>query len=76
MCCSADSVFDMAVHNPATREDLLQLDGTELYNNIKEELTLLRNPEQSKRGPAHCHFGHLMSGYDAGYFSYLRFVFT
>lgn len=66
----------MAVHNPPTREDLLQLDETVLYNNIKEELNLLRNPEPGTRGPAHCHFGHLMSGYDAGYFAYIRFVFT
>jgi metallopeptidase MepB len=66
----------MVVHNPATREALLQLDGTGLYNNIKEELTLLRNPEPSTHGPAHCHFGHLMSDYDAGYFSYLRYILT
>lgn len=66
----------MAVHNPATREDLLQLDGMKFYNEIKEELALLRNPEPSTRGPALCHFGHLISGYDAGYFSYVRFVFT
>lgn len=72
---SADSVFDMAVHNPARRDDLSQLDWTKLYNSIKEELTLLRNPDPNTWGPAHCHFGHLMSGYDAGYYSYLRFVF-
>jgi len=66
----------MAVHNPATHEALLQLDETGLYNTIKEELTRLRNPEPSTWGPAHCHFGHLMSGYDAGYFSYLRYILT
>lgn len=66
----------MSVHNPATRQNLLQLDEMELYNTIKEELTLLKNPEPSTWGPAHCHFGHLMSGYDAGYFAYLRLVLT
>lgn len=76
MTRSADSVFDMIIHNPATREHLLQLDGTKLYNSIKEGFTLLRNPDPSTWGPAHCHFGHLMSGYDAGYFAYLRFVLT
>ncbi|KAI7776253.1 hypothetical protein LA080_005540 [Diaporthe eres] len=68
---TADSVFDMIIHNPATREDILKLDGTELYNSIKEDFTLLRNPDPCTWGPAHCHFGHLISGYDAGYFSYL-----
>lgn len=66
----------MAVHNPATHNDLLQFDETKLYNSIKEDLTLQRNPDPTRWGPAHCHFGHLMSGYDAGYFSYLRSVFT
>ncbi|KAG6362310.1 hypothetical protein INS49_010540 [Diaporthe citri] len=68
---TADSAFDMIIHNPTTREDLLQLDGTKLYSSIKEDYTLLRNPDPTTWGPAHCHFGHLMSGYDAGYFSYL-----
>ncbi|KAI1867328.1 uncharacterized protein JN550_007059 [Neoarthrinium moseri] len=68
---TADSIFDMTIHNPASHYELVQLDETELYNVLYEELTLRRNPEPSTWGPAHCHFGHLMSGYDAGYFAYL-----
>ncbi|ROW05247.1 hypothetical protein VSDG_00437 [Cytospora chrysosperma] len=61
----------MAVHNPLSHDEILELDATKVYNDIKEGLTMIRNPDVSTRGPAHCHFGHLMSGYDAGYFSYI-----
>lgn len=66
----------MAVHNPDSQSSLAGLDETELHNNKLEELTLRKNPDPSTWGPSHCHFGHLMSGYDAGYFAYLRFVST
>lgn len=68
---AADSTFDMAVHNPLSHDETLELDAAKVYNDIKEDLTMIRNPDVSTRGPAHCHFGHLMSGYDAGYFSYI-----
>jgi len=72
--CRTDSAFDITVHNPATHQDAVQLDETKLYNSIKEEITLLINPDPQTWGPAHCHYGHLMSGYDAGYYAYIRCV--
>ncbi|KAK7726088.1 hypothetical protein SLS53_009541, partial [Cytospora paraplurivora] len=67
----ATSIFDITVHNPISHEEILKLDAAQLYNEITEDVTMLRDPDKSTRGPAHCHFGHLMSGYDAGYFSYI-----
>lgn len=52
----------------------MELNETQLFNSLLEELTLLRNPDQETWGPGHCHYGHLMSGYDAGYYAYIRLV--
>ncbi|KAK0620909.1 thimet oligopeptidase [Immersiella caudata] len=72
----AVALFDMAVHNPESHEHLLQLDTAKLYNDLLEETAGLVNPDPTSRGHPHVHFGHLLHGYDAGYYSYLwGFVF-
>jgi metallopeptidase MepB len=66
----------MEIHNPESHEHLLQLDTAKLYNDLLEETTGLINPDPASRGHPHVHFGHLLHGYDAGYYSYLwGFVF-
>jgi metallopeptidase MepB len=67
----AVALFDMAVHDPKSHEELVQLDTPKLYNDLVEELTGLVNPDPAGRGHPHVHFGHLLHGYDAGYYSYL-----
>lgn len=43
-----------------------------LYNDLKETLTLTKNPEKNSVG--YVQSNHLIMLYDAGYFSYLRQV--
>lgn len=58
----------MGVHNPSSHEDLLDLDEVKLYQDLYEQFRFYRPPEPSY---LHVRFGHLVSGYDAGYYSYL-----
>ncbi|KAI5245791.1 hypothetical protein E4T43_02926 [Aureobasidium subglaciale] len=66
----ADGRFDMAVHDPSSQEACAALDPTTLYTSWHERLTFLSTPP-SERGHPHADFTHLLSGYDAGYYSYL-----
>ena len=66
--------FDMAVHNPATHEACIELDAGELYNSLREKLNFSPVPDANDRGYGHATFGHLLAGYDAGYYSYLRYI--
>ena len=70
---SVDAIFDMAVHNPASHEGLLQLDEVKLYREIVERLTFRPLPDLSNR---HVSSGHLLAGYDAGYYSYVWYLLS
>jgi metallopeptidase MepB len=60
------SLFDMAVHNPASRQALLELNEVEIFKDIFEKLNFWR-PADNR----HVSYGHLLAGYDAGYYSYV-----
>jgi metallopeptidase MepB len=60
--------FDMAVHNPATHEALLNLDEVQLYNDLHEKFLFHRLPETSYY---HVLYTHIVIGMDAGYYSYV-----
>lgn len=66
--------FDMAVHNPESHEECLNLDPAAKFNNFMEELRLLPCPDPEARGHPEANFHHLVSGMDAGYYSYLRYT--
>ncbi|KAF5665627.1 hypothetical protein FDENT_12536 [Fusarium denticulatum] len=64
--------FDMTVHHPKSHAELLKLVFTKIYHDLTEKLWLVRAPEPDDQGNPHADLGHLVSGYDAGYYSYLR----
>jgi Zn-dependent oligopeptidase len=61
----------MVIHNPPSREDLLNLDETQLYKHLYEQFKFYSLPEPSQ---LHAGFDYLTTGYDAGYYSYLWYV--
>ncbi|KAH8680708.1 peptidase family M3 [Xylariales sp. PMI_506] len=68
-------IFDMTVHSPKSHEELEQLDVSKLYNELRSEIAGLDGPEalgeSSDWGHGQATFGHLIGGYDAGYYGYL-----
>ncbi|KAK9418427.1 putative Peptidase M3A/M3B catalytic domain-containing protein [Seiridium unicorne] len=68
-------IYDMTVHSPNTHEELEKLDLSKLYNDLRSEIAGLDGPEalgeSSTWGHGQATFGHLIGGYDAGYYGYL-----
>lgn len=61
----------MVIHNPPTRDALLQMDEGEVYNDIHEKFSFHRLPSPNYKWVQH---GHLLAGYDAWYYSYVWYV--
>lgn len=61
----------MGVHNPKTHEDLQKLDETKLYHELDEKYNFIPATIPSY---GQATFSHLMSGYNAGYYSYVWYV--
>ncbi|KAI8142278.1 hypothetical protein BJV82DRAFT_616179 [Fennellomyces sp. T-0311] len=57
-------IFDMEIHT--SEEDTV--DTTKTYNDLREKISLVKAPEGSC---GQASFGHLMGGYDAGYYGYM-----
>ncbi len=57
--------FDMALYTRTTRE---RFDTSKLYRKLEKEITMIAGLEGTFPEAS---FGHVMSGYDAGYYGYL-----
>ncbi|KAK5111675.1 hypothetical protein LTR62_004780 [Meristemomyces frigidus] len=68
-------IFDMTVHEPASHEEVEGLDASVMYNSLRHEISGLDGPEAEGEGDGwgsgQATFGHLIGGYDAGYYGYL-----
>lgn len=63
-------IFDMRVHELTLPQDE-DIDSSATYNNLRSEIAGLDGPSDPNFGKGQTTFGHLMGGYDAGYYGYL-----
>ncbi|KAK1489120.1 peptidase family M3 [Colletotrichum tamarilloi] len=67
--------FDMTVHTPESHEAIKKLDLSATYNELRGQIAGIKGPEaqgeKSTWGNGQACFGHLIGGYDAGYYGYL-----
>ncbi|KAJ9630594.1 metalloendopeptidase [Taxawa tesnikishii (nom. ined.)] len=68
-------IFDMTVHEGKSTDAIKELHVSELYNRLRKEISKLDGPEELGEGfdwgNGQATFGHLIGGYDAGYYGYL-----
>ncbi|OQO05510.1 hypothetical protein B0A48_09279 [Cryoendolithus antarcticus] len=68
-------MFDMSVHEPKSHAAIEDLDASALYNRLRKEISHIDGPEALGEdynwGNGQATFGHLIGGYDAGYYGYL-----
>lgn len=63
------ALFDMYLHTIDNQKDIDALDLTKVWNELREEISLISNGGVSNKGYAT--FGHIAGGYESGYYGYL-----
>ncbi|KAG9229754.1 putative Saccharolysin [Amylocarpus encephaloides] len=68
-------IFDMTVHTPKSHAEAEGFELAKLYNDLRFQIAGMKGPESlgqpSDWGNGQATFGHLIGGYDAGYYGYL-----
>lgn len=68
-------IFDMTIHTPSSHDEATSFHLSSLYNDLRVQISSLKGPEalgmKSDWGNGQATFGHLIGGYDAGYYGYL-----
>lgn len=66
------AIFDATIYNPRSREEAEALDIQKIWYDLREEIEGLDFSSSRAEGHSYTSFGHLVSGYDMGYYSFLR----
>lgn len=65
------SEFDVKIHKAASHGELKQLDMQKLWYDLREKYESMDFSKARLTGHEHVSFGHLLNGYDMGYYGYL-----